>query len=150
MEPSHSDRHDKNLSSAEYRARLLAKLNCLIAVLEVAIAKISRSMDLPGANGERLARIRGNLQNTLAICHRAKRTLEKGLAGEQDARFAVTPHRTPDTADDRTRSKRMTYRDYVEFSSIEEYRRFKEKPPIRSEEIEEIDLDELVRRLLED
>lgn len=150
MAPGNRDRQDKNLSSAEYRARLLAKLNCLIAVLEVAIAKISRSMDLPGANGERLARIRGNLQNTLAICHRAKNTLEKGLARELDARFAVTPRPSSGTADDRARPKKMTYRDYVEFSSIEEYRRFKEKPPIRSEELESIDLDELARRLLED
>lgn len=148
MEPSNSDRHDKNLSSAEYRARLLAKLNCLIAVLEVAIAKISRSMDLPGANGERLSRIRGNLQNTLAICHRAKSTLEKGLAREQDTQFAVAPRQAP--RPDQRRPGKMSYRDYVEFSSIEEYRRFKEKPPIRSEEIDGIDLDDLARRLLED
>ena len=64
---THSDNNGKNpklsknaLSSADYRAKLLTKLNCLIAVLEVAITKISRSMDLPGANEERLLKIRGN------------------------------------------------------------------------------------------
>ena len=33
------------LGSTEYRTRLTTKLNCLIAVLEVAIAKITKSMD---------------------------------------------------------------------------------------------------------
>ena len=79
MDTNSSDhRGDKSLSSADYRARLLTKLNCLIAVLEVAISKISRSMDLPGANEERLLKIRSNLENTLSICNRAKSTLETG------------------------------------------------------------------------
>ena len=55
---------DDVISSSEYRARLMTKLNCLIAVLEVAITKISKSMDLPGANEERLLKIRSNLENT--------------------------------------------------------------------------------------
>ena len=52
-----------SLSSAEYRARLLTKLNCLIAVLEVAIAKITRSIDLPGARavGDALEGLREEL-----------------------------------------------------------------------------------------
>ena len=68
---------ESHLDSPEYRERLMRKLNCLIAVLEVAIGKISKSMGLPGANEERLLKIRTNLENTLAICHRAKQTLEK-------------------------------------------------------------------------
>jgi hypothetical protein len=63
-----SENPQSGLSSAEYRAKLLTKLNCLIAVLEVAIAKISRSIDLPGTNEERLLKIRSNLENTLSIC----------------------------------------------------------------------------------
>lgn len=125
------------LSSADYRARLSTKLNCLIAVLEVAIAKIAKSMDLPGANEERLLKIRSNLENTLAICHRAKQTLD---------RTANTPRALAGKGEDR---KNMTARDYVELSSIDEYRKFRSMEPIAAEELRGIDLDDLARRLTE-
>jgi hypothetical protein len=130
------------LGSAEYRARLLTKLNCLIAVLEVAIAKIVRSMDLPGANEERLVRIRSNLENTLSICLRAKQTLERRLLseGSAGARSRQRPTATSDS---------MSYRDYVELSSIHEYQKFKTLPPIQPDELGQLDLDELARRLTE-
>ncbi len=129
------------LGSAEYRARLLTKLNCLIAVLEVAIAKIARSIDLPGANEERLVRIRSNLENTLQICMRAKQTLERRLLADGSARTRAT--RTREAKDG------MSYRDYVELSSIDEYQKFKTLPPIQSDELQTLDLDELARRLSE-
>jgi hypothetical protein len=125
------------LGSAEYRARLTTKLNCLIAVLEVAIAKISKSMDLPGANEERLQKIRGNLQNTLAICHRAKQTLDRTANA---ARTIGAPN------DERSH---MTARDYVELSSIDEYRKFRNMEPIAQKDIQKVDFDELARRLTE-
>jgi len=136
MDTSKNDRPNPPdiLGSTEYRARLMTKLNCLIAVLEVAIAKISKSMDLPGANEERLLKIRSNLENTLAICHRAKQTLEKS-GPDKDA--AVR---------DLDRAK-MTARDYVELCSIDEYRKFKRMEPIRRDELAAIDFDELVRKL---
>ena len=131
--------HGKSLSSSEYRARLLTKLNCLIAVLEVAIAKITRSMDLPGANEERLLRIQGNLKNTLSICNRAKKTLESSTAqleaGPPSGRVALPGQR------------RMTYRDYVELSSIDEYQKFKKLPPISAGDISSTDVDDLISRL---
>lgn len=121
------------LSSSEYRARLMTKLNCLIAVLEVAIGKISKSMGLPGANEERLLKIRSNLENTLAICHRAKHTLEKtGLP------------RTHGRHGDRGK---MSARDYVELSSIDEYRKFKRMAPIQKADLDEVDFDQLTRDL---
>jgi hypothetical protein len=132
------------LSSAEYRAKLLTKLNCLIAVLEVAIAKISRSIDLPGTNEERLLKIRGNLENTLSICKRAKNTLVKGLDASPAKQASTSTSTTT-----RARKEQMSYRDYVELSSIEEYQKFKALPPIRSEELERIDIDQLVRKLFE-
>jgi hypothetical protein len=121
------------LGSAEYRARLTTKLNCLIAVLEVAIAKITKSMDVPGANEERLAKIRGNLENTLSICHRAKQTLDRTAAGKTAVR-----------ADAR---RTMTARDYVELTSIDEYRKFRRMDPISKDDLAAIDFDELARRL---
>lgn len=124
------------LGSAEYRARLMTKLNCLIAVLEVAITKIARSMDLPGANEERLIRIRANLENTLAICQRAKQTLERTVAGR----------RLTDRGKGGTKGK-MTARDYVELSSIDEYQKFKRLTPISKDEAGTIDWDDLARKL---
>jgi len=124
------------LGSAEYRSRLTTKLNCLIAVLEVAIAKITKSMDAPGANEDRLTKIRGNLENTLSICHRAKQTLDKTQQNKQ------TMRRDRD-------GKLMTARDYVELTSIEEYRKFRGMKPITQEDVEAIDFDELSRRLID-
>ena len=121
------------LSSREYRARLMTKLNCLIAVLEVAIAKISKSMGLPGANEERLLKIRSNLENTLAICHRAKQTLEKTTSSSKVRRA--------------TEDGKMSARDYVELSSIDEYRKFKQMEPIQKNEVTDVDLEDLARRL---
>ena len=40
----------------------------------------------------------------------------------------------------------MSYRDYVELSSIDEYRKFKGLPPITTSELDETDVDELLRR----
>lgn len=136
MEPSNNDPNGRPdmLSSSEYRARLMTKLNCLIAVLEVAIGKISKSMGLPGANEERLLKIRTNLENTLAICHRAKQTLEKTSNAKTQAVRDAEPNK-------------MTARDYVELSSIDEYRKFKRMTPIQNSELQQIDFDELARRL---
>jgi len=126
------------LGSSEYRARLTTKLNCLIAVLEVAIAKITKSMETPGANEDRLTKIRGNLENTLSICHRAKKTLDLTASKAQKGR--------PASAAD---GKTMTARDYVELTSIDEYRKFRTMPPITQKELDSIDFDELSRRLTE-
>ncbi len=138
MDSSNNESHGRPdmLSSNEYRARLMTKLNCLIAVLEVAIGKISKSMGLPGANEERLLKIRSNLENTLAICHRAKQTLEKSTASQRGLAAA-------------SEANKMTARDYVELSSIDEYRKFKQMEPIQADELGKVDFDDLAKRLSE-
>jgi hypothetical protein len=138
MDAEHNDNPNlpEALGSTEYRTRLTTKLNCLIAVLEVAIAKITKSMDTPGANEDRLTKIRGNLENTLSICHRAKQTLDRTQANRQVARRD-------------SNGKLMTARDYIELTSIEEYRKFRSMAPITKNEVETIDFDELSRRLSE-
>jgi hypothetical protein len=138
MDPERNDTPNQSpdaLGSAEYRARLMTKLNCLIAVLEVAITKISRSMDLPGANEERLLKIRSNLENTLSICQRARQTLDRSSTGRLATR----------AKDDG--KGRMTARDYVELTSIDEYRKFKRLPAITKDELGKLDLDDLARKL---
>ncbi len=143
MEPNNTDHPSTpergGLDSKEQRSRLLTKLNCLIAVLEVAIAKIGRNLQAPEANADRLRRVRTNLENTLAICVRAKRTLALGMGGNAAATLTED-----DLLDDR---QRMGYRDYVELSSIEEYRKFKELPPISSGDLRSADLDDLLEKL---
>jgi hypothetical protein len=134
MDANNNPNQPEALTSTEYRARLATKLNCLIAVLEVAIAKIGRSLEVPGANEERLRKIRGNLENTLSICNRAKQTLERSQP-------VAKAQRAPT-------AEQMSARDYVELSSIDEYRKFRKMTPIEADEIRSIDFDELTRKLL--
>ena len=44
----------------------------------------------------------------------------------------------------------LSFRSYVELSSIEEFRKFKNMKSISAEEIDELDIDELSRKLSED
>ena len=43
----------------------------------------------------------------------------------------------------------MSARDYVELTSIDEYRKFRKMPPITKEDLGTLDFDELARRLTE-
>ncbi|HKE00316.1 MAG TPA: hypothetical protein VKE69_04845 [Planctomycetota bacterium] len=145
-------------ASQAQRDQLLKKLNCLIAVLEAAITKVKRSITAGNSDPDRLERIRANLENTLAICQRAKQTLERrgtlpanlppevSEAVQGDAAPApkiATPAR-------RRRDHEMTYRDYVELSSYEEFRKFRDLPPISVSEILSCDLDGLAEQLGEE
>lgn len=151
---------EKNLESAEYRASLLRKLNCLISVVEVALAKVRVNLQTPGSDTERLTRIRLNLENTLNVCRRAKLALERkeplpaGLPGDlstltaqakkpapKEKKPAMPPKMGPDGRPE------MSYRDYVEFSSIDEFRKFKDRPAIKADELKSVDMDELARKL---
>ncbi len=148
----------------EYKARLLNKLNCLIAVLEVAIEKIKKSLSLPQANVKRLSKIQENLENTLGICLRARETLIKkgGIQGaSQTCSLTRKEEPLPPAAPQAPRDEKpgqkgsppvkgvkMTFRDYVELSSIQEYKKFKKMPPIQPKDVLKVDLDELIRKLM--
>ncbi len=88
-----------------------------------------------------MTKIRSHLENTLLICNLAKHTLE----------HSSTVSRGPSSRDAgrRTRRKKMTYRDYVELLSIEEYQKFKSLPPITESDLTESDIDDLIRKLNE-
>ena len=117
------------MNNQEYRERLWTKLNALVSVLEVAIAKIENSMTehvTEYKELDRLATISVNLVNTLKICKRAQRTLERAMPERKGAVGA---------------------REYVEFMGIEEYRKFKSLPPIDAKEVASVDMEELIRKL---
>lgn len=137
------DRDGKGLSSTEYRSRLLNKLNCLVAVLEVAIGKVEKSLEADDANQERLQRIKANLENTLAICRRAKGTLESKANEDKRQAKAIEAPVKPST------QQNTTFRCYVELSSIDEFRKFKSLPAIQADDVKEVDIDDLAQKLLE-
>ena len=162
---------ESHLGSPEYRDRLMRKLNCLIAVLEVATAKVKKSMDGSPPDAERLARICANLQSTLEVCQRARAALEKRQTAEgartskQERALTVQPAPPPAPARrDRPPSKPKTTKPRPErkrgarwgkgirtpasdLASEVERRKFAKLPPIDKQAIASCDLDDLSRRL---
>ncbi|MEZ5979908.1 MAG: hypothetical protein R3F34_17085 [Planctomycetota bacterium] len=151
-----SDRPDEqfsqaNLDSPAYRRRLMRKLNCLIAVLEVATAKVRRSLEGPDADVERLERIKKNLTDTLAVCRKAKSALERRekLPPELPIQLQdVTNFRDVEEGGERPfELARRRRGSLVEMTSKEELERFAEMGPIGSDEIESVDFEALGRQL---
>ena len=162
---------ESHLGSPEYRDRLMRKLNCLIAVLEVATAKVKKSMDGSPPDSERLARICANLQSTLEVCQRARAALEKRQATEAgrssgtERALTVQPALPPSPARRRTpppkpragkprEAKKRGVRwgkgirpPTSDLVSDVERKKFAKLPPIDKGSIASCDLDELSRRL---
>lgn len=137
---------ESNLESPEYRERLMRKLNTLIAVLEVASAKVDRSINAPAADLDRLAKIRTNLSSTLEVCRRARRALQ---------RREELPEGLPENLAEVVRTagehqmnpKRLPVGAGAEMSSPEEQRRFERMGAITDSERGSVNLDELANRL---
>jgi hypothetical protein len=140
---------EANLNSPEYRERLMRKLNCLIAVLEVATAKVKKSLDTPSADTERLVRIRSNLQSTLDVCLRARAALERreSLPKELPANLAQVVDDGEVVHAPKPAAKKRVTGARVEFTSADERRKFRHLPPIDKRMLAACDLEELTRRL---
>ena len=136
---------ESNLESPEYRERLMRKLNTLIAVLEVASAKVDRSINAPAADIDRLAK-KTNLTSTLEVCRRARRALQRREALPEGlpenlaevVRTAGERHMNP---------KRLPVGAGAEMSSPEEQQRFERMGAITDAERDSVDLDDLANRL---
>ena len=143
-EPQETGYDDSHLQSPEYRKRLKRKLNTLIAVLEVACAKVRRSLDGPDPDVERLSRIHKNLRDTLRVCNRARTALERHEALPSDLpqhlRLAGQQSFAPDAAEVRGSD--------VELDGEEERRKFAKLGPIDPREVRSCNLDDLCQRLL--
>ncbi|MAF65049.1 MAG: hypothetical protein CMJ84_05230 [Planctomycetes bacterium] len=139
---------ESDLDSPEYRERLMRKLNCLIALLEVAMARVRRSMAGPDPDLERLSRIRTNLQSTLDVCTRARVALERRETMPSDLSESLEcvngfdlPEGEPFVFQELPEGAR------IEMTSLEEERRFELMGAIDPEEVEACNIDELAHRL---
>ena len=142
--------NESNLESAEYRERLMRKLNCLIAVLEVARAKVKKSLAGPVPDVDRLKKIQGNLSSTLEVCRRARKALERREAlpeGVPENLAEVVQQEG--TAKVRKRRPRMPQGARYEMSSPAEHLRFEQMGQIAQEEIDNCDFELLSKRLLD-
>ncbi len=147
-EPPDGPFRESQLEDPEYRERLMHKLNCLIAVLEVANAKVKRSLAGPAPDVDRLTRIRTNLSSTLEVCTRAKKALERRnpLPDGLPENLAEVVRRADKPRVVRVR-RPMPRGAHVEMSSPEEHKRFEEMGPIKRSGLGQVDLDDLSRRL---
>jgi hypothetical protein len=137
---------DSHLDSPEYRQRLMRKLNTLIAVLEVACAKVRQSLAGPDPDVPRLSRIHKNLKETLQVCMRAKGALERCEKLPEDLPLNLTQLTLRDGESPRSARRR----EHPEMSSLEEAEKFERLGPIEAKEIRAVDLDDLCRLLTSD
>jgi hypothetical protein len=150
QEPHDESFQETNLNSPEYRERLMRKLNCLIAVLEVATAKVRKSLADPAADVERLTRIRTNLQSTLDVCVRARTALERreALPKElpENLSQVIEETRVVELRGGQKSSPQSPVRARGEKRQAER-RKFEGMGTIKKSEIVRVDLDELTRKL---
>lgn len=139
---------ESHLENPEYRDKLMRKLNCLIAVLEVASAKVQRSLAGPEPDVERLGKIQTNLRSTLDVCRRARRALER--REELPENLPVNLDGISREFQQPRRSRHLPTGARIEMSSAEEHARFARLGKIEKDEIAGVDLDELSRQLQDD
>jgi hypothetical protein len=143
-QPEETPFNESHLESPEYRKRLLRKLNTLIAVLEVACAKVRRSLAGPEPDVERLTRIQNNLKETLSVCLRAKSALERCEEQPSTSQAAAIEKLLPQqVAQNQPASEKPG-----ELSSVDEQRKFERLGPIDLREVRACDLDELCQKLI--
>ena len=134
------------LGSAEYRTRLTTKLNCLIAVLEVANAKVDRSLAGPEPDLERLQRIKTNLTSTLEVCRRARKALERreALPEGLPENLAAVVRRASEM---KRLPKRLPAGSSAEMATDSERKRFEMMGRITQTELRSVDFDALAAKL---
>ncbi|MEZ6015538.1 MAG: hypothetical protein R3F49_10515 [Planctomycetota bacterium] len=137
---------ESDLDSPEYRERLMRKLNCLIAVLEVANAKVDRSLSGPQPDLDRLTRIKSNLTSTLDVCRRARKALERreALPEGLPENLAAVVRRAGEF---KRLPKRLPAGASAEMGDAAERKRFEMMGRITQNELRAVDLDALAAKL---
>ena len=129
----------------------MRKLNCLVALLEVAISRVQQTLAGPDPDVERLERIRSNLQNTLSVCVRARVALEErqGLPSDLPQVLGRITFDPRDEDEDGEQSETVLPPGaIVELSTAIEREKFERLGPISHGEVDGTDLDDLQRRLM--
>ena len=114
---------------------------------ELALVKVRRNGEGAGMEPDRLQAMTDNIDNTLAICLRARRALEMGRAVEKDLAEVMQAATFLDGEPGHGNGERMSYRDYVELSSLAEYAKFRDLPPLQAEDVATCNLELLAHRL---
>lgn len=141
--------NESDLNSTEYRDRLTRKLNCLIALLEVAMARVRRSLAGPEPDVERLTKIRSNLKSTLDVCLRARTALERQEPLPDDLPASLTQvAKAPAKNVLRPRAASLPMGADHELSSKAEKLKFQKMGKISTKEVKSVDFDALQRKLM--
>jgi len=137
------------IDSPEHREKVMRKLNCLIAVLDVACTKVRRSLAGPNPDIERLTRIQANLTKTLKVCRKAKLALERHEALTSDLRASLEQVVGDMNSASKAPARRrpMPTSAYIEMSSNSEVEKFRQLGPIGRLELARTDLDDLAAKL---
>jgi len=137
------------IDSAEHREKIMRKLNCLIAVLDVACTKVRRSLAGPNPDIERLTRIQANLTKTLKVCRKAKLALERreALPDDLPASLSQVVGEMNQSQESAAKKRRMPTGAYIEMSSNSEVEKFRLLGPIDKHEFTSLDFDELAAKL---
>ena len=136
---------EAHLDSPEYRERLTRKLNTLIALLEVAMARVRRSLKCPEPDVERLTKIRSNLQSTLDVCLRARTAIERQEPLPNDLPDSLSSVSRPAAA-----AASPSVQDLgtvMDERTPQEQQKFEALGEISEAELRSVDLDELARKL---
>lgn len=133
---------ESHLDSPEYRQRLMRKLNTLIAVLEVACAKVRQSLAGAEPDVERLTRIHKNLQDTLKVCKRAKMALDRSEKIPEDLPANLKELTAREHLQAQS-SKRKDKARSAELGGKAEREKFSKLKPISKSEISAVDIDQL-------
>ena len=156
MTPNYDDSSNpsddaNSIDSPEYREKVMRKLNCLIAVLDVACTKVRRSLAGDAPDIERLTRIQDNLTRTLKVCRKAKIALERREALPDDLPASlkgIVGERANQKAAPRTETRgKFPTGAYIEMTSNKEAQKFKNLGPINPNEVASVDFDQLAALL---
>ena len=120
-------------------------------MLEVASAKVQKSLEAPDPDVERLTKIRQNLASTLEVCRRARNALERRQTAPRTLpeNLADLIRRQQSARRGRRHQPRLPLGARYEMASPEEFARFDSLGPITADEVGACDVDDLARRLSE-
>ncbi|MBN1256655.1 MAG: hypothetical protein JXA52_02990 [Planctomycetes bacterium] len=110
-------------------------------------------MKKPHANNEKfLSNMAQQLINTARILREVRERMEKSadLQRRTTERIKALNASLQSSMAERKRKRNFTYREYLEFTSAEEFEHFKALPNISDSEIREVDVEALIKALLEE